>query len=276
MLISKKRKNGILLMLVCIIIAGGTLVSPCCNSIQNLGKTKIRAINLSVNWEFVNAENGQIAIYPFDIDISYHENLVMFRDRIPYLEFGKRTTYESNDTVYAEQELINDSTDERTKYRFFIYRQGDSQGLMYDALNTLQGQLFDVDSLLKVKALKGGAFYDDNDSLVETVNNPEGYEKLKKYVPKIKYNESYADSNYFYFSDKLNDIKYSFSPLLDSVEGLKLSKIVSIYKRIPKGGLYKVDIPQRQMLFEIKEIEIDDPEGIIALFERFKKSMAPK
>lgn len=145
--------------------------------------------------------------------------------------------------------------------------------MRYDSFGASKGLSFNVDSLLKDKIVKNDVFYIPNDSLVETVNGIDGYSMLKKYVPKIKYDDSYADSSYLYFSDNLRDVKHSFSPLLDSTEKMKLCKVIFVYNPIPKGK-YDKDMPRRQMLFEIKKITIDEPEKIITLFERFKRNIS--
>lgn len=244
-----------------------------CQQSKRINKSNLVGINLLVDWEFIDGETARIFHFKTDVDLIYYDSLVMLRERITYLGLGKRETYERNDTGFNIQELVRDSTNEISRVLFFIYKPRDTSGLKYDSLGAKTGVSFNVDSLIKDKIVRNDVFYIPNDSLVETVNHVEGYSMLKKYVPKIKYDDSYADSSYLYFSDKLRDIKHSFSPLLDSIEKMKLCKVIFVYNSIPKGK-YDKDMPRRQMLFEIKKIDIDEPEKIIALFEQFKRNIS--
>lgn len=92
---------------------------------------------------------------------------------------------------------------------------------------------------------------------------------VEKYIPKIKYDESYSDTTFLYYSFQLNGIDFTFSKELDSLKGMKLFKIRAVFNPIPKGK-YSFKVPSREYLFEIDRYDINNRQEILSLFEKFK------
>jgi hypothetical protein len=87
------------------------------------------------------------------------------------------------------------------------------------------------------------------------------------YSGRVKYMK---DTLTLYFSNKLRDLDFSLSEKLDSLKQLKLFKFRAINdEEVMEDS--KMLIPKREVVFEIKEIPVDNPKEIMGYFERYKK-----
>jgi hypothetical protein len=110
-----------------------------------------------------------------------------------------------------------------------------------------------------------------NDTLIESKTNEEGNELVEKYIPRIKYDETYPDSTFLYFrNDKVKYNDFSFSPYLDSLKNRKIFKIIFTYNPIPKG-VYSFDVPGRNIIFEMRQIQLTNEKEVIKFFDKVKK-----
>jgi hypothetical protein len=234
----------------------------------------LEGFTLSVNWDFQEQAGAELRKFEHSVDIIHYDNLIMYRDKIPLMQFGKRKSVESNDTVYVQQELIEDTTEQNAMFFYFIYKEGNQTGIRYDSDDESLFGSFNVDSLLRVKSLKGAVFYAENDSLVYSETNSNGFDLFQVYVPKLKIDASYCDTTYMYFSKLLDNVSYSFSPVLDNTTKIKLAKVIFVYN--PGVDHAGKSIAARKMISEIKPLAIKDTNKIIALFERYKKETKTK
>ena len=67
----------------------------------------------------------------------------------------------------------------------------------------------------------------------------------------------------------MKNVEYSFSKKLDSLKHMKLFRIRFLIKE-KYSPTYKLTLPKREFLFEIKEVAVDNPKEILDLFEKFK------
>lgn len=234
----------------------------------------LQAISLQVDWDLQQNEQSELKKFQNSLDIIYYEDYVMYRERIPFMNFGRREAFENNDTVHIIQELIEDTSELKTAYQYFIYRTGTDQGYLYTSEAESEPAAFNVDSILKKKGMKGVSFYDRNDSLVFTEKQSGPFALLQKYVPRSKPDASFCDTSYMYFSENLRNVRYSFSPELDQKMKMKLAKVVFLYN--PGDPAKGSRSAGRKLLFEIRQVQIKDPAKIITLFERYKKDTQTK
>jgi len=207
------------------------------------------------NGSFIHVEDSFI--------VSYYQDLILYQ--VPYTyEITKPNV--KNDTI--EEDIISSEI----KYKYFIYKANSPTGYKYDSLNSLSNRLFSVDSFLAAKAFAKSKFYDkENDTLIEATTDQKTKVFAEKYIPQIKYDETYPDSSYMYFSDhKLKNIEFTFSKYLDSVKNKKLFKVIFIHNPIPKGK-YPFDVPRRNLIFEMKETQLINSTEIINFFERIRQ-----
>lgn len=226
----------------------------------------IRAITLSYKFELLKPDDSEIYILSDSLRFYFFNELTLCRIYTPYQLFSVNMDKEGNIT---ERKLIDSSV--RSSY--FIYTKNNSCGLLYDSLTAAGARRLTVDSLLKKRLTTNARmFYNSNDSLVATIRRTKNILE-EKYVPIVKYDDTYPDSIYLYYNRQLGNIVFSFSEELDRLKKTKLCKARFIYNPRP-AGRYPIDLPRRELLFQIEEAPITDQNEVIDLFERFKKDGA--
>lgn len=225
--------------------------------------SQIRAINLISNFQIARIQDGRVFDLNDTTKIVYYENFILFE--IPYVNQVSNVNMDSNGNVISENLVKTE-----LKHKFYIYAKGAEYGLDFDSLNASVSEKFSVDSLLKAHAFKDFEFSNNNDSLIKTFTY--GNILAEEFVPKVKWDSSYPDSSYLFYSDKLN-VDFSFSKKLDSIHKAKLFKIRFIYNAIAKDD-YPAGIPKREFLFELQETPVSHSNELIELFETFKKTQS--
>jgi hypothetical protein len=192
--------------------------------------------------------------------------LIHYKDLILYL--AGYTFQETFTTLDTNWNIIDEKIlDPETRYTPFVYKKDHVWGLKFDSLTSKHSRIFPVDSLLKEKTFKEGLFaITENDSLVYS-GTDENNIFLEKYIPRIKYDLSYSDTSFFYYSSELNHIDYSFSKKLDSTKKMKLFRVRHFYKQAPKGA-YPVDLPDHEYLFEFKKTQLTNQQQILDFLKR--------
>lgn len=234
-----------------------------CSTIKKNSNQSLKTITIVSNYDFVMIDNGAFIHVEDSFIVSYYQDLILYQ--VPYTyEVTKPTV--KNDTI--EEDVINSEI----KYKYFIYKANSTTGYKYDSLNALSSRLFSVDSFLAAKAFAKSKLYDKtNDTLIEATTDQKTNVFTEKYIPRVKYDETYPDSSYMYFSDReLKNIEFAFSRYLDSLKNKKLFRVVFIHNPIPKGE-YSFDVPRRELIFEMKETQLINSRGIIDFFERVKQ-----
>ena len=233
------------------------------------GDNDLRSINLIHKWDLVTVEDGQLISASDTLTIYYFQNLVLYK--IPYTNEVSNVTTDKNGDVIDEKLMESE-----TKYKYFIYEKDSSFGFKYDSINAKNNRRFSIDSFLTQKAFKGASFYQrGNDTMIASSWNEDKSVLIEKYIPKIKFDQSYNDTSYLYFTSSLKKVDYSFSKELDSSKNMKLFKVRFINNPLPRG-VYSFDVPRREMMFEIRETPVTDSNEIIRFFERFKKCCVQK
>ncbi len=233
-----------------------------CSAIKKNSNQPLKTITIVANYDFVMVDNGSFIHVEDSFIVSYYQDLILYH--VPYTyEVTKPTV--RNDTI--EEKIISSEI----RYKYFIYKAGRSTGYKYDSLNALSNRLFSVDSFLAAKAFAKSKFYDnENDTLIEATTDQKTKVFAEKYIPRVKYDETYPDSSYMYFNDhKLKNIEFTFSKYLDSVKNKKLFKVIFIHNPIPKGKCL-FEVPRRNLIFEMKETQLKKSTEIIDFFERVK------
>jgi hypothetical protein len=109
-----------------------------------------------------------------------------------------------------------------------------------------------------------------NDSLIASTSDSVNFKLVEKYIPIVKFNDSYSDSTVFYYSEELNGVKFSFSRELDSSRRKKLFKV-----EIKYNANSNVSDPfrqqARQIVYEISKIRSENKYDLKDLVDRFKE-----
>jgi hypothetical protein len=245
---------------VLLILFNGILA--CCTSRQVKVGSSSKTISLSFRWQFFSDDQRMVNIED-SLQITYVGDLVIYRINHP----GEVRQVLTDTSGIITRDSI---TSERTKYSYFIYKEKDPYGVEYAPANPGYRQKFLVDSFLQSKLSITEAMFDNsNDSLVEVGRVDNNTTLFEKYIPKLKTDDSYPDSSYYYFSNELNEYEYSFSKRLDQLKGKKLYKILFIYNPVPKSHL-PFDVPRRVFRFALRKTTVENPEEMTNIIERFK------
>jgi hypothetical protein len=233
-----------------------------CNSVNKNSYKSIKTITIITNLDFVMVDKGELIHVEDSFRVFYYQDLILYQ--VPQI-YEVTHPLVRNDTI--EEKIISSEI----RYKYFVYKVTSPFGYKYDSLSARSRQLFSVDSFLSSKAYAKFKFYDEaNDTLVQTIIDQKTKIVTEKYLPRIKYDETYPDSSYRYFSDyQLKNVEFSFSKYLDSIKNKKLFKVIFIYNPIPKGK-YPFDVPRRSLIFEMKKTLFINTTEIIDLFERVK------
>jgi len=236
-----------------------------CSKVQ-LQAQLLKKETLISRLEFVR-DNGEVVHMDGFISIYYLKDLVMYEN--PDFNEYSKVDLDKNGDFISDTFLKND-----TSFRYFIHKYGDETGIQYDSLTAVKGKIFPLDSLLKIKAFKGMNFYDvKNERLVSKEKIVDTM--VQRTIPRVKFDLSYPDSSYYYYSKSPTNLVYSFSKYLDSTrKNHKLFKVRIVYKPTFDKA-FKIHVPRREFYFEIKEDTIRNRKLILALFKRFSKDVSP-
>ena len=226
----------------------------------------LHAITVSYKFELLKPGDTEINTLNDSLRFYFLNELTICRLFIPYEQVKVKMDRKGNIT---EKKLI----DWGTRSRYFVYDKNNRYGLLYDSLTVTKARKLPVDSLLKKRLTTNAAmFYNSNDSLVATIRRSEEILE-EKYIPIVKYDETYPDSIYLYYNKQLVDVTFSFSEELDGLKKTKLCKARFIYNP-RRAARENIVLPRRELLFQVKKTPVTDQIEITALFERFKKDGA--
>jgi hypothetical protein len=222
--------------------------------------TKLRVITVITNFPAIRSNDGKLINITDSFKIFYYKDMVLYQ-LFPKKQIINTTVDKAGKVI--DQKIIRSEID----FSNFIYKQNDSVGLYYDSINS-PPQKLPIDSFITSKKFINFNFYDKkNDSLIESINNET---LVEKYIPKIKFDQSYGDTTILYYSKRFKDIAYSLSKDLDSLKKSKLFKVQIKYNSQYYKG-YNFKFPQREFLFEIQESNKVNSIDIIRFFEQFEK-----
>lgn len=161
------------------------------------------------------------------------------------------------------------------KYRFFVYKKGDTHGYFYNSSDSKLGNKVPADSMLKhgiwceANNLYAG-FSENIIKLVATNSNKDSGTLHEFYVYRRK-NDSTISGNFsFSFSDKIKGIEYSLSKELDSLKSMKLYNVkMEGHIQYQKNGKSIYDT--LRTVEDLKEIVVIDSAEILRYFNRYKK-----
>lgn len=226
-----------------------------------------QAVRLKIHWQLVGEQNGKAEVMEVIDSVFVINRAGYFVYLIPHV------TEHSKITVNKDNEVISNSLlSETTSFIIYIFQDKDSLGLKFDSLSAKTGTKFNVDSFLINKTFKGMKSYnEENDSLVSKTYFDSNTRVLETYVPKTLYENSF-DSAYFFFTKEKIETNISFSKLLEEKRKMKLYKLIGVYNAIPVGK-YPFAIPKREMIWELKNINLPFDEKIDNLIRKYSEAL---
>lgn len=223
----------------------------------------ITGIRYTHNLDIINEQTGEKYTVNNFVNLFHYEDLILYQIPIKWMN-----TDLTGDTIKTEL------TDSVSGFQYFIYNKFNNWGFFYPNDKEVKGHKLATDSVIeKILGFRDPNFFcTSNDILVKTYKNAACDSILEKYIPRIKYDDSYPDSTYLYFSKSDLPINFSLSEKLEIEKKMKLTKAIMIYNPIYKDrNQYNFDIPRRELFFEINRIPVFDSEYIIGLFNRLYK-----
>jgi hypothetical protein len=198
----------------------------------------VKRVILYKSFPFMNA-NNELSYLEDTLSLFYWQNITMCQ--IPY-------------TFLNVKNFKVVSTENRHVY--LIYRQGNTQGHVYNSVNEdiTNGEKRGVDSIVK-KYVFSNDVSAVKDSLRFVNSTKKGATSIETYVPDMAYNNPMMfDSIYLYYNKNLADIPFSFSRKIDSVYKTKIYRYDVIFnpKYSPEDN-YTFPKRQASYKFEVSE-----------------------
>ncbi len=209
-------------------------------------------MNLSL--DFADKQGGQIFTYEDSFDI---------------IQYGKFCIYHSID---INPQNNNTATNDfvKSRKRYYVFETNQKKGLYYVETQLMNGQLFDVDSLL-LKSRNGADKLLDkqNDKLLSTEKLTNG--SVKETYTCTKIDASYPDSIYVFYDRRLKNSIFSFSSTYDSLQDSKLSRIKIIYNSYHDINL-NVKVNRRVYSYRLTKLEQQEPKQVVSsILDAYKK-----
>jgi hypothetical protein len=205
-------------------------------------------------------------IYQYPVSIMKEKDEIKIYnliDTISIFYFDKYIIYE----LPATRQFETDTKIKNTE-PYFIYSKNNKYGFLFNNIkDSGSGKQYLIDSFLVKRAFKNSGIGIPEDSVFKIIENAKQSDSffIKKYAA-IKNNELTPDSIYYYFSSRFNDISYSLSPKLDSIEKMKLYKLRLLFNETYSES-QKIKLPKREIFFEIRKKEVDNPNEIISFIK---------
>ncbi|MFN4286741.1 MAG: hypothetical protein ACK4E8_12365 [Lacibacter sp.] len=223
------------------------LFSFCLNPKQNM----VEFLNLCVKYPIVNIDSSGIkCVDYFDTIPIYH-----YRDYAIYM-IPIRGIFQRNDSMIHEEK----------KFKYFFFNKHEKYGYLFKSLQSDEFEAnLNIDSFLFKRAY-AAKFDNKNKTLVSRQTDTATKISLNTYIPQEISDDYQYDTIYFYHDKSLNNIEYTFSRVLDSIERKKLFKVRILYnsKYLKQ---YQKFMPKREMSFEIKKGVSIDSNEMIKTFE---------
>jgi hypothetical protein len=188
-------------------------------------------------------------------DVYYYGDIIMYRFQYNY------------DSIINGQTVLRERRPD-----FFVFHRDSSFGQTFYAYvddGNIPGR-HRVDSIIRLRTFPNSQF----DTLANmkpdsSYVNANG-DLVKIFNPEKRKHDPVAATIYFYFTNKLKGVKESLSRKMDTVEGMKLFRIV-VKSHPGYSEEYKVLLSPGDMFWEMKEIPIKNPDQVKGYFEKYKR-----
>ncbi|MCY1512627.1 hypothetical protein D9M68_470930 [compost metagenome] len=171
------------------------------------------------------------------------------------------------ESVINESEIINKMYPTKdTTFSYYIVRQNEQTGLMYDSLDAVRPKPFKVDSILHSLTInrENMAVFelDLGKPKIVLTDKKTNLITEERYFTKGPHDDS--DSTYRYYNHALNDFNFSFAPSIDKQKKTKLYKTVFIFLNSEKKT-------KSEEITAIEEVNVPYRNKLIQLFHKFQK-----
>lgn len=251
----------LLIVLLFSLLFFGCIVTKHKNPIDN-----ITAIAYIVKLPLVQGDRQYID-FGDTTPIYYFQDLIIYK--LPYTFDSSKMTYHIKTETISQEHILTE-----TRYNYFVYKNGNNNGIWYRSIEQLDSnKTLTVDSILKrvgTPTNLQAIIFSPNDSLLESQSLDNGDILIEKYIPKTKLDDSYNDTTLLYYSKTMKLIQFSLSPFLDSLKNKKLYKLRLAFNEV-FSETYSITMPKRDIIYEIREMNVDNIDNLKILLLRFKR-----
>jgi|GEM_PF-2581682 len=248
-----------------------SIFANCNNAQKKMPRTTgdgITGVEVYYNWELFSPEQNGILRRKDSFDIFYIGENTIYR-------LG--TEYVANKVHVADDgELITDSIlTKEIKYKYFVFTNSDTDGFLFDSLQDTKPKQREIKSYLASKlSFSETMFSTDKYKRTESLilHNGDIFEAYSS-APKI--DESYPDSLYYYFSDTLRNVDFTFSRSQDSLKQKKLVKAIFLFNTYKHEGL-SMQIPRRELVFALRPVSTKSLTDITVIISSYNALRAGK
>lgn len=207
-------------------------------------KEKSTGVSVKQLFPIINQYGKLLGYDTSTVLIYYHDNLVVYK--LGY-QFDSSS---GNRLIFSEKRV-----------HYFIYQKNDSFGFDYDEHKGNVPVRYSIDSIFKKEWIKQNKLYPIfSDNNVELLSSEKRngllleINRIKDKKDPLKAATAYAE-----YSGDFSDIDYSLSRELDSIKGMKLSRLRIVYDARPLNDSIKIDPFETYVeLSRLRENEIKD------------------
>ena len=222
-----------------------------CKERATSNKDSITAINLLYHMPIIQPDGSKV---DFDntYDVYYSGNLTMYKFNYQR-DSGTDETLELSETRYFYFVHHKDSTYGYLSDPFQIYPEG---RIKIDSLQPLRFENPQWDTIATMKA--DSSYVNEQGDLVHVYNLP----PTPQYPGRFTY--------YFYYTNRLREVRESFSKKLEAIHRKKLYRIRMVIHPIYYEP-YKMMLPVMESFYEMKTITVANKEEVEGYFNKYKK-----
>jgi hypothetical protein len=231
------------------------------NSIQlKMSAHPITGIHYYSKYELYNVAASDIIREDGYVNIYYYKDLILYE--IPV--YGAKV-------IPEKQQII--MLDSVAGHQYFITVKDQDEGYYTTSTNWETSNRVCVDSVLHANGFVADSIIKSNyDQLQGSFLNYKGYSLVEQYVIANKPDDSYPDSNFYYFSASFPVVDFSLNAKMEAEKKSKLVKVQMIYNpTVINQNSKQISVPRREFLFELTPVETAKASEKLQLFESFEQ-----
>ena len=241
-----------------IILAGYLFLISSCSQRLNPASGGFSGETVKFRWENLQASVDQFITKEDSIAVIWYKDHTIYR--FPSYQYLTTTNFNT------EGELIGEQTTTISVFRYFVHKNGNQFGFMFDSISAANPSArLPVDSVLVKQAFKNSGFFAlRNVKLVEELKKDDTIQVTYAALGKVK---NQRDTVTLYYDHNSPDFRYSLSNSL-IWKKMEPFRIRYVFNEAVEDG---VTIPRRVMLFELTRMKIANSGELKRLLMLHKK-----
>lgn len=202
-------------------------------------------------------------------------NLTYLRDTVYYYQYKGNSFYELTFIELSEDSIGKEMPIHAKKTQFFVFDRNDTIGKFFYASDSgyhlyPYNAYQKVDTVLRNRAYKAD-FGAISDSFRLTFTENKFDTVIEKYALSPSNRWDLSDSVFFYFSNEMKDLKYSWAPKLEVKLKLKLIKVEFLFNE-KISNHYNYIMPRRKLVFILTPLLESIPKSKIEFIKNYSST----